>query len=724
VIPLGTGWRRTDFSKLHRSHPHIELLEARCVPSTVTSLNDDGAGSLRQAIIDTPAGGTVDFQPGLTGTIMLTTGELAIGKDLTIAGPGADVITVSGNHASRVFDIAPSDNVAISGISVTGARGTSGGGILNQGALNLADVTLSGNVGLAGGGMYNEGTVTIRDAAISSNNGAGIYNTGHLMIDDTALDDNMSGDGAAIDNAGGTLILSGSTLSDNAAAQDGGGIYNTGTANIQDATFSGNTARSGSTSFGGGIANFGTLTVAHSTFRDNSVIVGLGSAVGGGISSVGGTATITDSTFEGNSAFGGSGLGGGVYNGGVLTLTGVTLCGNSASGSGGGLENGGTSTVSNDTFSGNTANAGGGIYNDAHILTISSSTLSGNSGRIGGGIDNGGLMAFAQFRNTLVALNTALLGPDVFRTVFSEGHNLIGDGTGGSGFAPTDLVGTSENPINPLLGPLQDNGGPTQTMALLVGSPAIGAGDPTDAPPTDQRGAPRIVNGTIDIGAYEVQPAPAPSCSVVQSLLWPPNHQLMNVGLSVQLNGDADPSTHLSVHVYANDHANTSDAADIAPDILQLRSERQGSQGRVYLIVVTATDASGQTGFDVCTVVVPHDRSGGSIARVQAEAAAAEGYYREFQTAPGGYTLLGAGPTDAARSHSLAASMGEGFGVTSPVAFASPPTAPSPISPGDLTSNTLVSGAVGPVEQYFAVTSEEQGDGDADSLVPELWLLA
>jgi hypothetical protein len=227
-------------------------------------------------------------------------------------------------------------------------------------------------------------------------------------------------------------------------------------------------------------------------------------------------------------------------------------------------------------------------------------------------------------------------------TLNSGGRNLIGDGTGGTGYDPTDLVGTASHPIDPKLGPLQNNGGPTQTMALLLGSPAIGAGDTTGAPPTDQRGAPRIVNGTIDIGAYEVQAAPAPSCSIAQSLLWPPDHQLINVGLSVRLNEDADPSTHVSVQVYANDNANTSDAADIAPDTLQLRSARQGSgQGRVYLIVATATDAPGQTGFDVCTVVVPHDQSAGSLATVEAEAVAAEAYYREFQMAPPRLRLVG-----------------------------------------------------------------------------------
>jgi hypothetical protein len=236
----------------------------------------------------------------------------------------------------------------------------------------------------------------------------------------------------------------------------------------------------------------------------------------------------------------------------------------------------------------------------------------------------------------------------MFGVLTSQGHNLIGDGTGGSGYAPTDLVGTSRNPIDPKLGPLQDNGGPTQTKALLPGSPAIDAGDNALSPgPYDQRGPgyPRIVNGIIDIGAFEVQQgALSVTCSVKQPMLWPPDHQLVSVGLSVDVQ---PPDATLQVQVYANDNANASDAADIGPDTLQLRAERQeNGSGRVYLVVVTAT-AGEQTAFDVCTVVVPHDQSADSIAQVQAEAANAEAYYREFQTAPAGYALLGEGPAGA-----------------------------------------------------------------------------
>jgi hypothetical protein len=143
--------------------PRLEHLEDRAVPSTVTTLGDSGTGSLRDAILNTPAGGTVDFQPGLTGTITLTSGELAVGKDLTITGPGAGVITVSGNHASRVFDIT-AGSVAISGLTVAdgfdvadnggGRIDIGGGGIANQGQMTITNCVISGNTSRDTGGAF------------------------------------------------------------------------------------------------------------------------------------------------------------------------------------------------------------------------------------------------------------------------------------------------------------------------------------------------------------------------------------------------------------------------------------------------------------------------------------------------------------------------------------------------------------------------------------------
>jgi hypothetical protein len=155
------------------------------------------------------------------------------------------------------------------------------------------------------------------------------------------------------------------------------------------------------------------------------------------------------------------------------------------------------------------AGSGGGIYNGgAGPLTVTASTLSGNAatgGSGGGGAFGGGggiSGSVTALRNTIVAGNTASSAfPEVNGPVGSQGHNLIGIGDGGSGYADTDLVGSADNPLDPLLGPLQDNGGPTQTMALLPGSAALDAGDPDQLGSPDQRGVVR--SGGVNIGAYQ-----------------------------------------------------------------------------------------------------------------------------------------------------------------------------------------------------------------------------
>jgi hypothetical protein len=451
------------------------MLEGRCLPSTVTTLNDAGLGSLRDAIAITASGGTVDFQAGLSGTIILTSGELAITRDLTIAGPGADLITVSGNHTSRVFNIGAAFTVDISGMTIANGLVTnaSGGGISNSGTLTVTNTILSGNFG------------TVWDI----DNGAGIFNSGSLTVTSSTISGNSTaGLGGGIFNSGsGTVSVTNSTLSSN-QADGAGGIWNSGTLTVTNSTLSANGA-----AVGGGITNSdgAMLTVTNSTLSAN-----VGSSGAGGIGN-GGTATVTNCTLTGNASGGGDG--GCILNGGTLTVTDSTLSGNSAFGGdgGGGIANGiGTVTITNSTLSGNFAGgSGGGILNDRFgTVTITSSTLSGNIAGYGAGIFSNG----SQFhsRNTIIAGNTAPSAPDVDGNLGSQGYNLIGNTQGGSGFDATDLLN-----LDPLLGPLQDNGGPTHTHALRAGSPALNAGDPNELGVPDQRGVVR--SGGVNIGAYQ-----------------------------------------------------------------------------------------------------------------------------------------------------------------------------------------------------------------------------
>ena len=393
--------RKPSAARDSRFRPTLEALGERLVPATftVTNLDNAGTGSLRQAVLSANASAGADlitFQEGLTGTIALTSGQLEIKGALTIQGPGADVLAVSGNNASRLFLANNGTTWAVSGLTLTNGKPTNtsasfnthGGAIVNVGNLTLTDCTVSGNAGGLGGAIYN---------------------------------------------ISGTVALTNCTVSGNSARLDGGGICS---------------------------EENGTVTLTNCTVSGNSA------GNGGGLAILSGTMKLTNCTLSGNSA---TALGGGLYT--ILSAT---------------------TTLTNCTVSDNAAPDGGGIL--AHRQLALNNTIVANSA------SGGDLVLY--------------LGTE---TILSGSNNLIEDGSGG--LADT-LTG------DPFLGPLQDNGGPTWTHALLPGSPAQNAGrnalavDPTGNPiASDQRGfAPRIVNGTVDIGAVEVgaasqlpQPAlPAP----------------------------------------------------------------------------------------------------------------------------------------------------------------------------------------------------------------------
>jgi hypothetical protein len=406
----------------------------------------------------------------------------------------------------------------------------------NQGAMRLSKTAPANAIVVTN--TNDSGPGSLRDALAVANDGDTInfdsslkgqtitLTSGELNVDkDVTISgpgaNNLTVDGNAQSrvfyvNPGTIVAISGLTIT-NGYTNDGGGIWNDGALMLSDCTVSDNSAE-----YGGGILNLwrggnATLTVTNCTVSGNSALYGGGienDAFNGGA-----TLTITNSTISGNS-------GGGIDNSGtnagaVLTITNSTISGNSGGGIANGAGPGGaTVTVINSTISDNSADYGGGISSGCSVggvvsVTVSNSTLSGNSAAV-----NGGSIYNAQYGTsaTMVISNTILnagnSGENIFNdggTVTSHGFNLSSDDGGGVLTGPGDQINT-----DPMLGPLQDNGGPTFTHALFLGSPAINAADPSFTPPPffDQRGPgfDRVVNGRLDIGSFEIQgPTPTPT---------------------------------------------------------------------------------------------------------------------------------------------------------------------------------------------------------------------
>ena len=383
----GDGTAKLDIGAVE-AWPHARSLFVPDHPVTTAVDEDDGsilAGfgtgtSLREAVkyapLNAPNGFVITFAPSMSGkTITLNGSEIPLNNNVFIDASNLTApVTISGNNASRVFNIAAGAIVAVQRVNVTDAFTNDpfgGGGIRNQGSLILIECTLTRNSSVTGGGIRNDGTVTLIESVLSgnsgSNSGGGLYNQG-------------------------TATLTRSTLAENQASQLGGGIW----------------------------SNFGTLTLNQSTVSGNS------GASGGGIATTDGPATLNQCTISGNPA---------------------------------------------RTY-------GGGIYQSNSAVVVNQCTISGNSA----GFDGGALKKFGNAPTEITNSITTGNMPDDINGGFTGAGNLT------SGDAR--------------LAPLGDYGGPTQTMALLPGSPALGAALNSTAT-TDQRGFPIV--GTADLGAYESQ---------------------------------------------------------------------------------------------------------------------------------------------------------------------------------------------------------------------------
>ncbi|MCE5285133.1 MAG: hypothetical protein LLG02_04685 [Pelosinus sp.] len=418
--------------------------------ATVTNTNDSGAGSLRQAITDASSGETIEFDFGgsLDNTIVLAS-QIYIDKDLTINGLGADNLKISGNKASRVFEIASGSTVTIRNVAI------------------IDGYTAN----------FYEG-------------GAAIYNNGITIIESSKFVANsVTFNGGAIFNYG-TITAMSSVFENNSAASIGGAIFNHGTATILNSVFSGNAATES-----GAVFNLSgcMVVVENSTFFGNTV-----SSYYGGVMRNGGTAIFRNSTLSANHA---ARDGGAVFNdnGGILSIIRCTLSHNSANSGydGGAIYNyNGTINIENSTLSNNSADNGGAIQQvggDATVRIVFS-TIAENQATAGAGIYNNSSKAIAV-KNSIIANN---IGSNLYGLISASGKNFTNSGNY-SGFTTTSQLN---------LGPLAMNKpGTTETHALLTGSAAIDAvTDCTDFDGNmisiDQRGVYRPPV-KADSGAYE-----------------------------------------------------------------------------------------------------------------------------------------------------------------------------------------------------------------------------
>jgi S-adenosylmethionine hydrolase len=234
----------------------LEVLEDRSVPSilTVTNLTDHNPGSLRAQITAAAPGDTILFQTGLSGTIFLTSGELQLSKTLTIAGPGANLISVSGNNAARVFHVFGGVTDTVSGLTVTSGRQADGGAMRVDvsGTLSLTACTVSNSSSTtSGGGIDSLGNLVVTSCTLTGNScssyGGGLYNDhGTLAVTDCTLSGNTANLGGGIATLSGTPTVTSSTVTGNLGRNTGGGLYSdTSTTALQNTIVAGNTTTGG-----------------------------------------------------------------------------------------------------------------------------------------------------------------------------------------------------------------------------------------------------------------------------------------------------------------------------------------------------------------------------------------------------------------------------------------------------------------------------------------------
>jgi len=489
---------------------------------TVLNNNDSGAGSLRSAITlanTSPPPNTINFDSAVTGSIVLTTGQIHVAGPMSIVGPGATVLKIDGNANDRILSIYTTDPAcpALDGpdylVSISGLRFSNGrrsgsnaaGAIFTEHSLALDSVTIDNSVAGAGGGVAF--ATQYSGQSLSINNAQFLNNTGQPLS-------------GAADAFGGALAVYEKCSTHTTPV----------TVSISNSIFSGNqVAPTTLSAIGGAIASDSSadITIADTRIVNNGISVPtspMGDQVydGGGVGGLAKSLTITRSEISGNTFAGPAGA--------HVTRAGGILLTNRASD----LQGAGDAfivTIIDSTISNNAASAtAGGILVVGNVsLELDNSTVNGNSAPLG---EAGGIListdATIPPSASTADVPTLTISSSIVANS-SSGVDIATDATVGpfSIFASNSLlesvcqvtcnvtVSGAGNlfGVDPMLGPLAFNGGPTQTHALVAGGPAIDAGSNPLALTTDQRGPgyARVIGAAADIGAYEFNPVPAPT---------------------------------------------------------------------------------------------------------------------------------------------------------------------------------------------------------------------
>jgi hypothetical protein len=527
----------------------------------------DNVGGASQ--ITVPAGAYTLTIPS-TGGNSPETGDLDIenGANVTVSGAGSAATVINAAGIDRAFAVHLTTGLSISGMTVEhGAQPDTapsnlsigvgqGGAFYNDGSLSIDSSVLTGNSAVFGGGVVFADTAasltSITSSTVTANTsdsegGALDIESGAITLTgDTLTHNSADSDGGILaddefGNTVGAVTIDSSTISNNVADSDGGALYlsDAGAMNVSNSTLNSNATAD---SPGGAIfdEDSGRLTIAGSTFNGDdasdseggavdadgtdlsvsgSTFTGNGGDEGGAIYLDGTTATavetINTSTFTDNDATGSEG--GGVDDDqGNLGVSSSTFTGNSASDEGGGLYYGSANSLAlvNDTLDGNQAVEGGGVYLNTNAgagsIVLLNDTIARNSAYEGGGINNP--QDANAIRNTIVADNSGGTGTQGggdcwFAATDSAGAADLGGNIDSDGTCFSASVNHDQINVNPLLGQLADNGGPTQTDLLQTGSPAVGSAAASTCPPTDQRAVARsTVQGQCDSGALQTAP--------------------------------------------------------------------------------------------------------------------------------------------------------------------------------------------------------------------------